>query len=60
MNLGASTANYRAGGRSRLPAIIAAGVILLAVVLLGPLIAFHPRAVIAGMLLVVGIQLFDH
>src|SRR5215475_9831501 len=40
LNLGASTANYRAGGRSRLAAIIAAGVILLAVVLLGPLIAF--------------------
>jgi len=59
LNLGASTANHRAGGRSRLDAIIAAGVILLAVVLLGPLIAFLPRVVIAGMLLVVGIQLFD-
>src|SRR5215475_13873879 len=59
LNLGASTANHRAGGRSRLAAIIAAGVILLAVVLLGSLIAFLPRVVIAGMLLLVGIQLFD-
>jgi len=59
LNLGASVANHRAGGRSRLAAIIAAGITLLTVVLLGHLIAFLPRVVIAGMLFVVGVQLFD-
>ena len=59
VNLGASLANHRAGGRTRLAAVVAGAVILLAVLLLGPAIAFLPRVVIAGMLLVVGIQLFD-
>jgi sulfate permease, SulP family len=59
VNLGASLANHRAGGRSRLASLAAAVVILLAVLLLGPAIAMLPRVVIAGMLLVVGFQLFD-
>jgi sulfate permease, SulP family len=59
LNLGASIANHRAGGRSRLAAVIAAGIVLLAVVVLGPLIAFVPHVVIAGMLVLVGVQLFD-
>lgn len=59
VNLGASLANHRAGGRSRLAAVIAAAVVLLAMLLLGPVIALLPRVVIAGMLLVVGVQLFD-
>jgi SulP family sulfate permease len=59
VNLGASLANHRAGGRSRLASVAAAAVVLLAVLLLGPAIAALPRVVIAGMLFVVGVQLFD-
>jgi MFS superfamily sulfate permease-like transporter len=59
VNLGASLANHRAGGRSRLAAVAAAAVLLGAVLLLGPVIAMLPRVVIAGMLFVVGVQLFD-
>ena len=59
VNLGASIANHRAGGRTRLASLAAAVVVLLAVFLLGPAIAVLPRVVIAGMLLVVGFQLFD-
>ncbi|HEX9408867.1 MAG TPA: SLC26A/SulP transporter family protein [Methylomirabilota bacterium] len=59
VNLGASVTNRRAGGRTRLAIVVAASVVLLAVMLLGPAIALLPRAVIAGMLVVVGIQLFD-
>lgn len=59
VNLGASTANHRAGGRTRLASLVAASVILLATLLLGRAIALLPRVVIAGMLFVVGVQLFD-
>jgi SulP family sulfate permease len=59
LNLGASVANHRAGGRTRLASMAAAVVVLLAVLLLSPAIALLPRVVIAGMLLVVGVQLFD-
>ncbi len=59
LNLGASIANHRAGGRTRLASMVAAAVVLLAVLLLGPAIAVLPRVVIAGMLFVVGVQLFD-
>jgi SulP family sulfate permease len=59
VNLGASLANHRAGGRTRLASVTAAVVVLIAVLLLSPAIAFLPRVVIAGMLCVVGVQLFD-
>ena len=59
VNLGASLANHRAGGRTRLASMVAALVILLAALFLGPAIALLPRVVIAGMLFVVGVQLFD-
>ncbi len=59
VNLGASVTNYRAGGRSRLAIGIAATVVLLTILCLGPAIAVLPRVVLAGMLVVVGIQLFD-
>ncbi|HEY4911126.1 MAG TPA: SulP family inorganic anion transporter, partial [Methylomirabilota bacterium] len=59
VNLGASFANFRSGGRTRLAAVVAAAVILLTVLLLSPAIAVLPRVVVAGMLVVVGIQLFD-
>jgi anti-anti-sigma regulatory factor len=59
VNLGASVTNHRAGGRSRLAIGIAATVVLLTVLCLGPAIAVLPRVVLAGILAVVGIQLFD-
>jgi anti-anti-sigma factor len=59
VNLGASLANHRAGGRTRLATLLAGGITLLAVLVLGPIIALLPRVVIAGMMLVVGLQLFD-
>lgn len=59
VNLGASVTNHRAGGRTRLAIAVAASVALLTMLLLAPVIALLPRAVIAGMLVVVGIQLFD-
>jgi sulfate permease, SulP family len=59
VNLGASAANHRAGGRTRLASLAAAVVILLAALFLGWAIALLPRVVIAGMLFVVGVQLFD-
>src|SRR5262245_22109551 len=59
VNLGASLANHRAGGRTRRAGLIAGGVVLLATLLLAPAIARLPRVVVAGMLLVIGIQLFD-
>jgi len=59
VNLGASVTNFRAGGRSRLAIGITATVVLLTMLCLGPAIAVLPRVVLAGMLVVVGIQLFD-
>jgi len=59
VNLGASVTNYRAGGRTRLAIAVAASVTLFTMLFLAPVIALLPRAVIAGMLVVVGIQLFD-
>lgn len=59
VNLGSSFANHRAGGRTPRSVLITGLVILVAVLLLPPLIAFIPRVVIAGMLVVVALQLFD-
>jgi len=59
VNLGSSFANYRSGGRTRASVLITALLLLLAVLVLPPLIAFIPRAVIAGLLVVVSLQLFD-
>jgi SulP family sulfate permease len=59
VNLGASFASHRAGGRTRMASVVAAAVVLFAVFLLSPAIALLPRVVVAGMLLVVGVQLFD-
>ncbi len=52
VNLGASFASHRAGGRTRMASVVAAAVILLAVFLLSPAIALLPRVVVAGMLFV--------
>ncbi len=59
INLGSSFANYRAGGRTPLSILVSAILILMAVLILPPVIAVIPRVVIAGLLVVVALQLFD-
>jgi len=59
VNLGSSFANYKAGGRTSTSVLVTAVFILVAVLLLTPVIAYIPRAVIAGLLVVVSLQLID-
>jgi MFS superfamily sulfate permease-like transporter len=59
VNLGANLANHKAGGRSWVSSVGSAGLILLAVLFLGPVIAYLPRVVIAATLVIVSIQLVD-
>jgi MFS superfamily sulfate permease-like transporter len=59
INMASSFANYRSGGRTALSGLVAALVILVAVLVLPPIVAVIPRVVIAGLLLVAAIQLFD-
>jgi SulP family sulfate permease len=59
INLGSSFANYKSGGRTQASVLVSAGLILLAVLAFSPVIAYIPRAVIAGLLTVVAFQLFD-
>ena len=59
INLGSTLALHRAGGRTGLAPLVCALFVLGATVGLGPLIALIPRAVIAGVLAVVAIQLAD-
>jgi SulP family sulfate permease len=59
INLGSSFANHKAGGRTATSVLVTAVFILVAVLLLAPVIAYIPRAVIAGLLVVVSLQLVD-
>ena len=59
VNLGSSFANHKAGGRTATSVLVTAVFILVAVLLLAPVIAYIPRAVIAGLLVVVSLQLID-
>jgi SulP family sulfate permease len=59
INLGSTSAMIRAGGRSALASALSAALVLAAVVGLGPLIGVIPRAGIAGVIVVVALQLFD-
>ena len=52
-------ANYRAGGRTRLSSFLCGLFILLIVMTLGPVIGKIPLTVIAGIIISVGIGLFD-
>jgi len=60
INLGSTSALYRAGGRTGLAPLICALFVLATTVGLGPVIALIPRAAIAGVMVVVAIQLADH
>jgi sulfate permease, SulP family len=59
INLAASFANHRAGGKSAVSVGVNVLVILFVAVFLGPVIAILPRVVIAATLLVVAVQLVD-
>src|SRR5262249_50459089 len=59
INLGSTSALYRAGGRRGLAPLVCALFGLAATVGLGPLIALIPRAAIAGVLSMVAVQLAD-
>ncbi len=59
ISIAASTANARAGGRTSLSMVVQATVVLAVLVLLAPLIARLPLAVIAAVLTVTAIQLMD-
>ncbi|HYB71370.1 MAG TPA: SulP family inorganic anion transporter, partial [Candidatus Bathyarchaeia archaeon] len=51
LNLGSTFANIKAGGRTWISVAVSVTLLALAVLLLGPVIAFIPRVVIAGILL---------
>jgi sulfate permease, SulP family len=59
INLGSSFANHRSGARTSWSILIHAMVILLVILALSPLLSHIPRVVIAAMLVVVAVQLFD-
>lgn len=59
INLGSSTANHRAGGRTGLSALVSALTVLAVALFAGPLIALLPRVVIAGTLVMVALELVD-
>ncbi len=59
INLASSFANHRSGARTPLSVLIHSLAILVAIVALSPLIGHMPLVVIAGMLVVIAIQLVD-
>ena len=59
INLAASFANHRSGGRTANSILINAATVILGVLVLPPVIAYIPRVIIAAMLTVVAIQLVD-
>jgi len=54
-----SGVNYEAGARTPMSAIFAAGFLLLIVLLVAPVIAYLPRAALAGIILLVAYNLVD-
>ena len=54
-----SMANYRAGGRTWVSGMLCAVIIFLMIVFLAPVVGKIPVAVIAGIIFVVGVTLFD-
>jgi len=58
-NLGPSLANRAFGGRTRTSVLVNAGVTLLTLVAALPLVAYLPRAVLSGAIVVIAIQAID-
>jgi anti-anti-sigma regulatory factor len=59
INLTATFAAHRAGARTAATLLVNAACVLLAILVLAPAVAYLPRVVIAGLLLVVAVQLVD-
>ena len=59
ISLAATTANYRNGARNALSLLTHGVLFLLIIVLAAPVVGMIPKAVIAALVLYVGIQLFD-
>src|SRR6266511_1466976 len=59
INLASSFANHRSGARTPLSLLVHAAAIALAIIALSPLISYLPRVLIAAVLVVVSIRLFD-
>ncbi len=57
--MGATLVNISSGGQSRLGGVIEGGLALLAFLIFGGLIAWIPIAALAGILIVVGVRMFD-
>ncbi len=57
--MGASLVNISSGGKTRLSGIVEGALALLAFLALGRLIAWVPIAALAGILIVVGVRMFD-
>ena len=58
-SLSRTAINYQVGAVSRFSSIVTAAVVALTVMLLGPLAAFIPKAVLAGLLIVASSRLID-
>jgi len=58
-SLGPSAVNRSFGGRGRMSVLINAGLTLLLIVAAMPLVAYLPRAVLSGVIVVIGIQHLD-
>lgn len=57
--MGATLVNVSSGGRKTLSGFIEGGLVLLAILVLSPLIAWVPISALAGVLLVVAFRIFD-
>lgn len=57
--MGATLVNVSSGGRKTLSGFIEGGLVLLAILVLSPLIAWVPISALAGILLVVAFRIFD-
>ncbi|MBT4527411.1 MAG: SLC26A/SulP transporter family protein [Deltaproteobacteria bacterium] len=57
--LSRSLANYNAGGRSRLSIFLTSTILLVIVLVMAPVMALIPKAVIAGMLFALAFKAFD-
>ena len=59
INIGASTTNRTFGGRSGLSAIVASTLLLAAILVVFPVVAHLPRAVLSALIMVVAVLHFD-
>jgi len=58
-SLSRTAINYQAGAQSRFSGVLTAAIVAVVVLLLGPLAAYIPKAVLAGLLIVAAARLID-